>query len=129
MYRDRFGGYRDLFFFTYRDRKAVIAIEIGISRSFVVIGRVWPSIDIQSQARVKKMQYGRQMAILKVASLKINSILPMATVNMYMKFEIEFPPKTLSPTDGWTDRWADRVIPVYPYPLKFRWAGVQQGIL
>ena len=61
----------------------------------------------------QKFQYGRQAAILKVTSLKINRLL---TINMHMKFEIEFPKETWLmlrkpcrlQTDGWTDgrtRW------------------------
>ena len=42
----------------------------------------------------KKIQYGRQAAILKVTSLKINRLLPMTTINMHMKFEIEIPKQT-----------------------------------
>ena len=42
----------------------------------------------------QKIQYGRQAAILKVTSLKINRLLPMATINMHMKFEIEIPKQT-----------------------------------
>ena len=57
-------------------------------------------------------QYGRQAAILKVTSLKINRLLPMATINMHMKFEIEIPKQTWLrlrkpcrlQTDGRTDR-------------------------
>ena len=41
-----------------------------------------------------KIQYGRQAAILKVTSLKINRLLPMTTINMHMKFEIEIPKQT-----------------------------------
>ena len=79
-------------------------------------------VDIQSQSKVfgmsgnQKIQYGRQAAILKVASLKINRLLPMATINMHMKFEIEIPKQTWLmlrkpcrlQTDGQTDgrtRW------------------------
>ena len=59
----------------------------------------------------QKIQYGRQTAILKVMSLKINRLLPMATINMHMKFEIEIPKQTLLmlrkpcclQTDGRTD--------------------------
>ena len=56
-------------------------------------------VDIQSQTKViesgnQKIQYGHQAAILKVMSLKINRLLPMATINMHMKFEIEIPKET-----------------------------------
>ena len=64
----------------------------------------------------KKIQYGRQAAILKVTSLKINRLLPMATINMHMKFEIEIPKQTWLilrkpchlQTDGRTDGQTDR---------------------
>ena len=42
----------------------------------------------------QKIKYGRRAAILKVTSLKINRLLPMATINMHMKFEIEIPKET-----------------------------------
>ena len=55
-------------------------------------------VDIQSQSKVspenKKIQYGRQAAILKMTSLKINRLLPMATISMHMKFEIEISKQT-----------------------------------
>ena len=70
----------------------------------------------------QKIQYGRPAAILKVTSLKINRLLPMATINMHMKFEIEIPKQTWLmlrkpcrlQTDGQTDRRTDKVNPVYP---------------
>ena len=70
----------------------------------------------------QKIQYGRQAAILKVTSLKINRLLPMATINMHMKFEIGIPKQTWLmlrkpcrlQTDGRTDRQTDKVNPVYP---------------
>ena len=37
------------------------------------------------------IQYGRHAAILKATSLKINRLLPLAKINMHMKFEIEIP--------------------------------------
>ena len=42
----------------------------------------------------QKIQYGHQAAILKVTSLKINRLLPMTTINMHIKFEIEIPKQT-----------------------------------
>ena len=80
------------------------------------------SLKLIFKAKVKlesgnqKIQYGRQWAILKVTSLKINRLLPMATINMHMKFEIEIPKQTWLmlrkpcrlQTDGRTDgrtRW------------------------
>ena len=53
------------------------------------------SLDLMFKAKQKlesgnrKIQDCRQAAILKVTSLKINRLLPMATSNMHMKFEIE----------------------------------------
>ena len=76
----------------------------------------------------QKIQYGRQAAILKVTSLKINRLLPLATINMHMKFEIEIPKQTWlmlrkpcrlqtdGGTEGRTDRRTDKVNPVYPPP-------------
>ena len=56
---------------------------------------------------------GHQAAILEVTSLKINRLLPIATINMCMKFEIEIPQQidlcsanhvVCRRTDGQTDR-------------------------
>ena len=58
------------------------------------------SLDLMFKAKLKlesgnwKIQYGHQAAILKVTSLKINRLWPMATNNMHMKFEIEIPKQT-----------------------------------
>ena len=58
------------------------------------------SLELIFKAKVKletgnqKIQYGCQAAILKVTSLKINRLLPMTTINMHMKFEIEIPKQT-----------------------------------
>ena len=53
----------------------------------------------------QKKQNSWQAAILKMMSLKINRFLPMTTINMYMKFEIETSktnltcaPETMPPT-------------------------------
>ena len=55
-------------------------------------------LDIKVKLKLKsenwKIQYGRQVAILKVTSVKINRLWPMATSKMYMKFEIEIPNQT-----------------------------------
>ena len=88
------------------------------------------SLKLIFKAKVKleswnqKIQYGRQAAILKVTSLKINRLLPMATINMHMKFEIEIPKQTWLmlrkpcrlQTDGRMDGRTDKVNPVYPPP-------------
>ena len=88
-----------------------------------------------------KIQYGRQAAILKVTSLKINRLLPIATNNMHMKFEIEIPKQTWVTlrkpchlqTDGQTDRQTDSqtdgqgdssIPPPPPPPPQLRWVGV-----
>ena len=77
----------------------------------------------------RKIQYGHQAVILKVTSLKIDRLLPMATINMHVKFEIEISKQTSvmlrkpcrlqtdGRTDGWT-RWIQYT------PLQLRWAGV-----
>ena len=57
--------------------------------------RVKISLELIFKAKLKlesgnqKIQYGHQAAILKVTTLKINRLLPMTTINMHMKFEIE----------------------------------------
>ena len=70
---------------------------------------------VKLQSGNQKIQYGRQAAIFKVTSLKINRFLPMATINMHMKFEIETPKQTWLmfrkpcrlQTDGRTDGRTD----------------------
>ena len=57
-------------------------------------------------------------------SLKINRLLPMTTINMLMKFEIEIPKQTWLmlrkpcrlQTDGRTNGQMEKVNPVYPPP-------------
>ena len=60
----------------------------------------------------RKIQDGRQTAILKVTLLKINRLLPMAINNMHMKFQIEIPKQTWvtlrKPCRLQTDRQSDR---------------------
>ena len=92
------------------------------------------SFKLKFKAKVKlesgnqKIQYGRQAAILKVTSLKINRLLPMATINMHMKFKIEIPKQTWlmlrkpcrlqtdGQTDGRTDGQGESSIPPPPPP-------------
>ena len=76
------------------------------------------SLDLIFKAKLKlesgnqKIEDGHQAAILRVTSLKINKLLPMATNNMHIKFEIEIPKQTwvmlrkscCLQTDGQTDR-------------------------
>ena len=86
------------------------------------------SLELIFKAKVKlesgnkKIQYGCQAAILTVMSLKINRLLPMVTINMHMKFEIEIPKQTWLmlrkpcrlQTDGRTDgrtRWIQYTLP------------------
>ena len=88
------------------------------------------SLDLIFKAKQKlesgnrKIQDGRQTAILKVTSLKINRLLLMATNNMRMKLEIEIPKQTWvtlrKPCRLQTDGQTDKVIPVYSI---LRWAG------
>ena len=80
------------------------------------------SLDMIFKAKQKlesgsrKIQDGHQAAILKVTSLKINRLLPMATKNMHMKFQIEILKQTWVTLrkpcrlqmDGQTDRQTDR---------------------
>ena len=58
----------------------------------LVTYRVQKPKNLESENQ--KIQYGHQAAILKVTSLKINRLLPMTTINMHMKFEIEIPKQT-----------------------------------
>ena len=83
-----------------------------------------------TESENQQIKYGRQAAILKVTSLKINRLLPMATINMHMKFEMKIPKqtwlmlrkpcrlqtdgRTYRRTGGWTDGRTDKVNPVYP---------------
>ena len=66
----------------------------------------------------QKIHYGCQAAILKLMLHKINRLLPMATINMHMKFEIEIPKQTWlmlrKPCRLQTDGRTDKVNPVYP---------------
>ena len=104
------------------------------------------SLELILKAKLKlesgnqKIQYGRQAAILKVTSLKINRPLPMTTINMHMKFEIEIPKQTWLmlrkscrlQTDGRTDRRTDgrtdKVNPVYP-PSNFVGRGYNNTVI
>ena len=107
------------------------------SFSYSLVMCYW-SLDLIFKAKHKlesgnqKIQDGHQAAILKVTSLKINRLLPMATNNMHVKFQIKFQSKlelssgnhvVYRRTDGRTDgrtRW----IQYTPPPLQLRWAGV-----
>ena len=80
----------------------------------------------------RKIQYGRQAAILKVTSLKINRFLSIATSNMHMKFEIKIAKQswvTLRKpcrlqTDGQTGRQTDRQASWTP-----QWIAVSQRLM
>ena len=92
---------------------------------------------LPSESRNRKNQYGHKAAILKVTSLKMNRRLPMTTINMHMKFQIEIPKQTWlmlrkpcrlqtdGRTDGQTDgRMVGRTRWIQYTPLQLRWAGV-----
>ena len=72
------------------------------------------SLDLTFKAKLKlgswnwKIQYGWQPAILEVTSLKINRLLPIATNNMHMKFEIKIPMQTLCSRNHVIYRWTDK---------------------
>ena len=55
-------------------------------------------VDIQSQTKVspetKKIQYGRQVAILKVTSLTINRLLPIYISIVPLKFGVDIQSQT-----------------------------------
>ena len=59
------------------------------------------SLELIFKAKLKlesgnqKFQYGHQVAIMKVTSLKINRLLPMTTMNMHMKFGVDIPKPNL----------------------------------
>ena len=66
-----------------------------------------------------KIQYGCQAAILKMTVTENQwAFLPMATINMHMKFEVEIPKQTLK-TMLSTDRQTDKMNPVYIPPSNF----------
>ena len=85
-------------------------------------------VDIQSQSKVRVWK-PKNPIWPPGGHFEINSLLPMATINMLMKFEIEIPKQTWLmfrkpcrlQTDGQTDgrtRWIQYT------PLQLRWAGV-----
>ena len=91
------------------------------------------SLKLIFKAKVKlecgnqKIQYGRQAAILKVMLLKINRLLPLATINMHMKLKFQSRLDLCSgnhvvfrQTDERTDGLTDKVNPVYPPPTSLR---------
>ena len=75
------------------------------------------------ESRNQPIQYGCQAVFLEGTSLNINRLLPMATNNMHMKFEIEIPKQTLvrlrkpcrletdGETSGRRDSQTDKVNP------------------
>ena len=83
------------------------------------------SLDLIFKAKQKlesgnrKIQAGCQAAILKVTLLKINRLLPIATNNMHMKFQIEIPKQTWvtlrKPCRLQTDRQTDRRTRSFQY--------------
>ena len=86
------------------------------------------SLNWISKAKLKlesgnrKRQYGCQTAILKMTSLNIYRLLPRATRNMHMKFEIEIPKQTwVMLQKPW--RWIQYRPP--PPPPNFVWGGIK----
>ena len=92
------------------------------------LGLIFKAI-LKIESGKQKIQDGHQAAILEVTSLKINRLLPMATHNMHIKFEIEIPKQTWVmlrkpcrlQTDGQTDGQGESSIPP---PHQLRWVGV-----
>ena len=105
--------------------------EVLCHRSLKLIFKAKVRLESGNQ----KIQYGRQAAILKVTSLKINRLLPIATINMHLKFEIEIPKQTWLmlrklcrlQTDGRTDR-RTRWIQYTPPPTSLG-GGIMMEIL
>ena len=101
------------------------------------------SLKLIFKAKVKlesgnqKIQYGRQAAILKVTSLKINRLLPMNNPHAYeiwnwnTKANLTYAPETMSSTGRRTDRRTDgqgeSSIP--PPPSNFVGRGYNEGQL
>ena len=92
---------------------------------FYPYAHVYWSLQLVFKAKLRwksgnqKIQYGHQAAISKVRLLKIKTFLPMALINMHVKFEIEIPkqtwltlrkPRRLQ-TDGRTDGQGESSIP------------------
>ena len=92
--------------------------------SFKLIFEAKVKLDSGNQ----KIKYGRQAAILGVTSLKINKLLPMAIINMHMKFEIEIQKETWlmlrKPCRLQTDGRTDGRTRLIPTPVQLRWAGI-----
>ena len=91
------------------------------------------SLDLIFKAKLKleygnwKIQYGRPAAILKVTSLKINRLLPIATNNMHMKLKFQSKLQLRSGNHvayRRTDRQTDRRTRWFQYTThQLRWAG------
>ena len=77
---------------------------------------------LKLESRNRKSNIASRWQILKVTSLKINRPLPIATNNMYMKFQFQSKLAKLRSgnhvTYRRTDRLTDKVNPVYP-PTNF----------
>ena len=75
--------------------------SLKINRLLPIYTSILPlkfGVDIQSQSKVspetKKIQYGRQAAILKVTSLKINRLLPIYISIVPLKFGVDIQSQT-----------------------------------
>ena len=74
---------------------------------------------LELQSGNRKIQYGCQIAILKVTSLKINRLLRIAKEEhayeiWNSKVNLSYTLETMPSTDRWTDRQTHKVNPVYP---------------
>ena len=93
---------------------------------------LYPGNLVTYRVQKPKNLIWRQVAILKLTSLKINRLLPMVTINMHMKFEIEIRKQTWLmlrkpcrlQTDRRTDGQGESSIP----PLQLRWAGYNKSL-
>ena len=111
-----------------RKLAAILKVTLLKINSFLPIHTSYPpmrlGLDIQESGNRKK-QYGHQATILEGTSPKIDTLLPIATNKMHVKFEIEIPkanlcyaPETMSSTDGRTDRRTDGQckLSITPHP-------------
>ena len=71
-------------------------------------------LDLKFKAKLKLESWNQKKPILIVTLLKINRLLPMAAINMHMKFEIEIPKQTWLTLRKPCHLQMDKVIPVIP---------------
>ena len=86
----------------------------------------------------RKSNIASRWQILKVTSLKINRLLPIATNNMYMKLkfqselELRFGNHYMSPTEGRTDRrtrWIQYTLPPTPLGGSIMILNISNGVI